>query len=86
MKSAAKVSKLHQSRSKHIAKNLKLADRIEQFGKAEAFTTLKDHEESFANNSTYRLINLSKDELGKISKPILEKSNEDLANHLAYNQ
>ena len=60
--------------------NLKLADRIEQFAKAAAFITLKYHKNSFINNLTCRLLNPSKNQLGKISKNILEHINKDLAN------
>ena len=55
---------------------------IEQFVKAEIFITPKDHKENLINNLTNRLINPSKNDLGKISK----HSRTDLANHLAYNQ
>ena len=69
-----------------IAKNMKFADRIEQFEKAEAFITMKDYKESFVINPTCRLINPCKKELGKISKHIQEQINKELSNHLTYNQ
>ena len=72
--------------AKKIVKNLKLADRIEQFAKAEAFITLKDHKDSFISDSTCRLINPSKNGFGKIIKNILEQIHKDLTNHLAHNQ
>ena len=46
------------------------------------FITLKDHQKTLFNNPTYRLINPSTNELGKISKHI----NKDANNHLAYNK
>ena len=64
---------------------MKLADRIEQFEKAEAFITVKGHTESFVNNPTCRLRKPSKNELEKISEHILEQINKDLTNHLTYN-
>ena len=60
---------------------MKLADRIEQFEKAEAFITVKGHTESFVNNPTCRLRKPSKNELEKISEHILEQINKDLTNH-----
>ena len=47
---------------------MKLADRIEQFEKAEAFITVKGHTESFVNNPTCRLRKPSKNELEKVSE------------------
>ena len=49
-----KVANSINLEAKHTAKNLKLADRIEQFEKVEPFLTLKDHKESFVNNPTCR--------------------------------
>ena len=42
------------------------------------FFTLKDHKENFQNNATVRLINPAKNEIGGISKVILEKINSSL--------
>jgi hypothetical protein len=44
--------------------------------KKQAFITLKDHKENFANKPTCRLINPTKSEIGHISKQILEKINK----------
>ena len=42
--------------------------------KNRCFITLKDHKENFLNNSTVRLINPAKNELGGIHKAILDKN------------
>ena len=51
-KALPKLATFINLEAKQIAKNLKLADQIEQFAKVEAFITLKDHKDNFINNST----------------------------------
>ena len=41
---------------------------IEINGRGNSFITLKDHKEKFTNHSKTRLIDLSKNEIGRISK------------------
>ena len=53
--------------AKTIAQNLDLADRIEVYGDANAFITLKDHKENFENQPKCRLINPAKTNIGKIT-------------------
>ena len=48
--------------------------------------TLKDHKPNFENNATSRLINPAKNEVGKISKVILENINKELQNKLQLQQ
>ena len=48
--------------------------------KRNCFITLKDHEENFLNNPKTRLLNPAKNELGRISKAILDKINLNLRN------
>ena len=47
-------------------------------GKNNCFITLKDHKENFLNNPRTRLLNPAENELGKISKAILDKMNLNL--------
>ena len=65
-----------------MQKNINLADRIEHLSRAELFITLKDHNDNFTNNPAYGLINPPKNELGKISKSMLERVNKTLAEQL----
>ena len=58
---------------KVIANKLEIADRVYTTSKREAFLTLKDHKPNYINNPTFRLINPTKQELGKVSKQKLEK-------------
>ena len=50
------------------------------------FFTLKDHKENFQNNSTIRLINPAKNEIGRFSTVILDKINSSLIKQLKDNQ
>ena len=50
------------------------------------FISLKDHKENFQNNLTVRLINPAKNELGKISKVILDRINKNIRENLQLNQ
>ena len=58
-----------------IAAELEIDDRMEPIAKRQAFLTLKDHKDNFANTLPCRLINPAKSETGLISKVILEKIN-----------
>ena len=50
------------------------------------FITLKDHKENFTNHPTTRLINPSKNEIGGISKHILDQINSKLVSKLSVNE
>ena len=50
------------------------------------FFTLKDHKENFQNNATVRLINPANNDIGRISKVILDKINSSLIKQLKVNQ
>ena len=45
---------------------------------AKAFITLKDHKDNFNNNSKCRLINPAKPQIGRVSKSILDRINNDV--------
>ena len=55
-------------------------------GEMNCFITLKDHKENFCNNPSTRLINLAKNEIGRISKTILDRINASLCDKLKLNQ
>ncbi|MEL7309459.1 MAG: hypothetical protein AAGK05_17460, partial [Pseudomonadota bacterium] len=63
---------------KSIATEFKVLDKMNLNCKNECFITLKDHKDNFINNPTTRLINPSKNEIGRISKRVLEKLNSKL--------
>ena len=63
-----------------------ILDRMDINSKNTYFITLKDHKENFLNNPTVRLINPAKNELGRISKAILDNINKRLCTRLNINQ
>ena len=70
---------------KRILKN-KILNRVEINGENNCFFTLKDHKDNFANNLQVRLINPVKNELGRISKLLLDKINLAIREHFSFNQ
>ena len=80
-----KVKRIN-SEAKKIAGKLKLEDRIQQLQEREAFISVKDHKEGFPNSPSFRLINPSKSEIGKISKHILDQINKSLLSNTKVNQ
>ena len=80
-----KLSKINEE-TKTITEKLNISDRVESMATKEAFITLKDHKENFANRPTCRLINPSKSEIGRISKKIPEEINRKLVNARKVNQ
>ena len=72
--------------ARNIAKKIQLSDRMECLAKTPAFITLKDHKDNFQSSLHCRLINPSKNELGKVSKSILENINQHLVKLLCVNQ
>ena len=59
---------------------------MQQLQETEAFISVKDHKEGFPNSPSFRLINPSKSEIGKISKHILDKINKSLLSNTKVNQ
>ena len=72
--------------AKHISKKLDLDNRIECLAKNHAFISLKNHKPNFQSTSPCRLINPSKSDIGKVSKPILDRTNQNLRHKLPFNQ
>ena len=63
---------------KHITDKLELSDRVEKMAQRQAFISLKDHKENFQNNPKCRLINPAKNNLGLVSKQILDGINNTI--------
>ena len=64
--------------SKLIAQELSIDDRVEKMLETEAYITIKDHKEGFPHKLSFRLLNPSKSDIGKISKNILDRINKSL--------
>ena len=58
-----------------MATELDIGDRIETTARQQAFISLKDHKENFQHNPKCRLLNPAKNNLGLISKQILDRIN-----------
>ena len=71
---------------KKLMKDKDILNRMLTNGKNECFITLKDHKPNFKNNPKARLINPAKNEIGRISKNILDKINHQLRDSLRINQ
>ena len=69
---------------KQILKSNKILNHIEINGENNCFFTLKDHRDNFPNNPQVRLINPAKNELGRISKVILDKNNLAIREHFSF--
>ena len=74
------------SQGKNILKNKEVIKIMFVNAKQNCFITLNDHKPNLQNNPTVRLLNPAKNELGRISKTILDKTNVDLRNSLHLNQ
>ena len=48
--------------------------------------TIKDHMDNFRSSPSCRLINPPKNELGKVSKQLVEKVDSDIIDKLQFNQ
>ena len=59
-------------------KEANILDKVEVNETSNFFFTLNDHKETFLNHPTTRIINLTKNEIGRISKQILDQINSKL--------
>ena len=69
-----------------IAKEEGVLDKMMVNGTGNCFVTVKDHKENFQNRPTVRLINPAKNEIGRISKNVLDEINCKLKASLGVNQ
>ena len=60
--------------------------RIKINGTGSSFITLKGHKENFLNGPTTRLLNPAKNEIGRISKHILQNINKTLSEEIKANK
>ena len=65
-----------------IADRLDVANRMDIMAKRESYIKLKDHKNNFANSLPCRLINPTKNEMGIVSKRILDTINTKLRSEL----
>ena len=63
-----------------------LEDRIEKMQESESYISVKDHKEDFHHKISFRLINSSKSDIGKISNHILDKINQQMRSETQVNR
>ena len=85
-KASTDAANIIDSEAKSIAQELNIEDHTEQIAKQQAFITIKDHKDNFANHPTCCLINPTKSELGKVSKQILDNINSTMRKTTKLNQ
>ena len=85
-KASNNIKKKINAAGKQVLINNKLLKRMQTNGENNCFISLKDHKENFQNNPTVRLINPAKNEFGKISKVILDRTNKNTRGNLQLNQ
>ena len=85
-KADEKVFHVINEEAKDIPTKLDIEDRMECMTKQQAFITLKDHKENFKSKPTCKLINKAKNEMGLVSKKILEKINTNIRSITSLNQ
>ena len=61
-----------------IAKKFSVDDKMEIMAQQQCFVIVKDHKEDFRSNPKFRLLNPTKSKLGKLSKHILQKKNNEV--------
>ena len=85
-KAPTKLEALINMEAKSISTKLKISDRVERIARTPTFVTLKEHKDNFCSNPTCRLINPSKNKIGKVSKQLVEKINSDIIVKLQLSQ
>ena len=65
-KASTEAANIIDSQAESIAQELNIDDRTEQIAKQQAFITLKDHKDNFANHPNCRLISPAKSERHKL--------------------
>ena len=69
-----------------ITAELDIANKIETMTNTDAFISMKDHKENLCNKPKCRLINPAKNNLGRVSKQILENINRTVRVNTKLNQ
>ena len=85
-KASDKINDKINTEAKRIMENKTVLNRMFINGKNNCFITLNDHKENILNNPKTRLLNPATNQLGRISKAILDKINLNLRNTTKANQ
>ena len=85
-KSNNNIKKKINISGRNILKEKEVLQRMDINGESNCFITLKDHKENFQNNPSVRLINPAKNELGRLSKFVIQAMNKELRHKFNLNQ
>ena len=80
------INKQINMAGKNLMRDKEVIKRMETNEEGNSFITIKDHKENFDNHPTVQLINPAKNELGRISKLILDKINKKISQKFELNQ
>ena len=72
--------------AKSIVTKLSIEDRVQQLSEENAYITVKGHKGEFPEKQSFTLINLSKSEIRKINKIILDNVNKVIIESTKLNQ
>ena len=78
--------RLNKKGKEIVKKSFDIIDRMDINAESNCYITIKDHKENFLNHPKVRLINPAKNELGRISKTILDNINMKLFQATKINQ
>ena len=85
-KASDKISNKVNADGKKIIENKAVVNGMFVNGSNSCFITLNDHKPNFLNNPRVRLLNPAKNEIGRISKSILDRINTSLRNLIKVNR
>ena len=85
-KANSNIKKQINKAGKNLMRDKEVIKRMETNEEGNSFITIKDHKENFDNHPTVRLISPAKNELGRISKLILDKINKKINQKFELNQ
>ena len=69
-----------------MANKFQVMDRVEGIAAKQSYITIKDHKEDFKSRPSFRLINPCNSNMGRMSKLILDRINQDVRNATNLNQ
>ena len=85
-KANSNIKKQINKARKNLMRDKEVIKRVETNEEGNGFVTIKDHKKFFDNHPTVQLINPAKNELGRISKLILDKINKKISQKFELNQ
>ena len=85
-KANSNIKKQINKVGKNLVRDKEVIKRMETNEESNSFITIKDYKENFDNHPTVRLINPAKNELGRISKLILDNINKKISQKFEQNQ